>query len=611
MSGDDWTYRFGIIDVMTRRGELQLGGERFQLPVLLDPADNGGRMKVLHPKDGWESIYLTFGDLEAPSVVPEALRDALTEALRKMDAAPLSPVVCAAGKGLFGGKGEASSKLPVRVQQYFGIVAADPRKAALAIAKLTLSDPLRTPLYFPGLIDQGNLEVLFYLGVEVFDTLHARMDAMSGLYYTDTGPIPYERLTRTGTMQTSCGCSGCDILKDGPPPSLVKRAITEHNIEHMRRRLEIAEIALEEGRLRQLVMGRLAGNPGWVSALRAVERSLGAELDIFTPSYRSMESTMVTYRDDLTAPDFTAWRRSIAENYVPVKGRNVLLLLPCSARKPYSTSRTHQRIREALKGLKGWRGKVQQVVITSPLGAVPMELEDLYPASHYDIPVTGEWFPEELEASRELVSSIFRRGEFRSVVCFHREGGEFFPPDVSGKLFPGADLYEIHSMADEAGEDPYKLLFTTLMDVLPEGRDASYEKEDLFSLVRYSIGVDLDPIKGLEVRWSKRGRELRRDKEPIMVFKKGGPVPTSSGGRLLWDLVVRDGGKRVVIDDFHPKGTVFSQGIVRCSGEVRTGDIVLVGTEEEYRGVGRALVPGPMMTGSVHGPAVKILHCAK
>lgn len=44
---------------------------------------------------------------------------------------------------------------------------------------------------------------------------------------------------------------------------------------------------------------------------------------------------------------------------------------------------------------------VHEVIVTSPLGIVPMELEMIYPAAHYDISVTGEWSLDE----REMVKS--------------------------------------------------------------------------------------------------------------------------------------------------------------------------------------------------------------
>jgi predicted RNA-binding protein len=115
-------------------------------------------------------------------------------------------------------------------------------------------------------------------------------------------------------------------------------------------------------------------------------------------------------------------------------------------------------------------------------------------------------------------------------------------------------------------------------------------------------------MENINVKWTRRGKELRLGREPVFVFKKGGPVPTKLGGGLIWKT---DGnGKRVIIDDFKPRGTVFSQGVLGTKGDIRTGDIVLVGSVNSYRGVGRALVPGDIMNMKVRGPAVQMIHSA-
>ena len=70
----------------------------------------------------------------------------------------------------------------------------------------------------------------------------------------------------------------------------------------------------------------------------------------------------------------------------------ILLIIPCSARKPYSTSKSHQAIMSALGK---YRRYVREVILTSPMGVVPRELELVYPAAHYDVAVTGVWDLEE------------------------------------------------------------------------------------------------------------------------------------------------------------------------------------------------------------------------
>ena len=55
-------------------------------------------------------------------------------------------------------------------------------------------------------------------------------------------------------------------------------------------------------------------------------------------------------------------------------------------------------------------------MITSPLGLVPRELEDIWPAAHYDIPVTGDWDEDELSIIRQMLSRLVERVGYSSIV---------------------------------------------------------------------------------------------------------------------------------------------------------------------------------------------------
>lgn len=77
------------------------------------------------------------------------------------------------------------------------------------------------------------------------------------------------------------------------------------------------------------------------------------------------------------------------DNYEPYS--NIIVLLPCSSKKPYSISQSHQKF---IKAIKSAKVVVEEVILTSPYGLVPRALERLV---NYDIPVTGEWSFEEIE----------------------------------------------------------------------------------------------------------------------------------------------------------------------------------------------------------------------
>ena len=74
-------------------------------------------------------------------------------------------------------------------------------------------------------------------------------------------------------------------------------------------------------------------------------------------------------------------------------------------------SQSHRRFRRNLR-----HRPLHEVIVTAPLGLVPRELEELWPAGHYDIPVTGDWDREEIENIRSLVKSIVCNNEYELVI---------------------------------------------------------------------------------------------------------------------------------------------------------------------------------------------------
>ena len=55
-------------------------------------------------------------------------------------------------------------------------------------------------------------------------------------------------------------------------------------------------------------------------------------------------------------------------------------------------------------------------MVTSPLGLVPRDLEEIWPASHYDIPVTGDWTNDELIRTQTMLDSLLSRHNYNLVI---------------------------------------------------------------------------------------------------------------------------------------------------------------------------------------------------
>ena len=57
-----------------------------------------------------------------------------------------------------------------------------------------------------------------------------------------------------------------------------------------------------------------------------------------------------------------------------------------------------------------------EVMVTSPLGLVPRDLEQTWPAGYYDIPVTGDWTQDEIIRVTQMLDSLVERNKYRLII---------------------------------------------------------------------------------------------------------------------------------------------------------------------------------------------------
>jgi archaeosine synthase len=62
------------------------------------------------------------------------------------------------------------------------------------------------------------------------------------------------------------------------------------------------------------------------------------------------------------------------------------------------------------------------MIITSPLSIVPRELEGIYPARFYDIPVSGVWSEKEIEITAELLLDLLKQLPKNTIIVNHMHG---------------------------------------------------------------------------------------------------------------------------------------------------------------------------------------------
>ncbi len=441
----------------------------------------------------------------------------------------------------------------------------DPRRlvnACMYARELAGTSPL---IYAPGTGRPNHIALLAYLGIDLFDNIPLVMASRRGKYLDENGE--WER--------------AADFHE-----------LLRMNEESALRELGIVRRAIKERRLRDIVEMRVRSEPWLYAALRLADE----EYWEFFERHSSVKPKKVIYSgpESIERPEVMRFRKRVLERWRP-RGE-VLLLLPCSAGKPYSKSRTHRKLGAVLRSLNGW-GAVQEIIITSPMIAVPRELERYYPAGYYDAAVRGKWDAQEIEAINEALQNIKRSGAFRHIIIHLPEDMEFVSEAVHGEWTVEGSPTSSESLHN---------LRLALEEALSDVRKQSAGKRALWtlqSMVEYQFGIEggemVDTAKG---RWPEIKGFMDGKQTVSFVEKKSSLSITAEGGKIL----AEKGIYRVFISDFEITGDIFSVGVEGADQEIREGDDVVIIRKDEPVAVGIAERSASGMVESSRGLAVRV-----
>ena len=442
-----------------------------------------------------------------------------------------------------------------------------------AVIKLRESVGYNVVLGFLGIAEPSTLALLAYMGVDLFDDSLCKVLGSRGVRTIPEGLIE----------------SAGDVI--------------ESNVNDLM--IECAKVSdfIRGGRLRELVDQRVSSSPISVAALRVFDR-VGYDYQEEAINNAGSRFSCNTTQS-LRRPDVLRYRKTFMERYVKPPHKKVLLLLPCSAKKPYHTSKTHKRFSFSIHA-SNFDTVVHEVIVTSPLGVVPRELDCFYPANSYDIPVTGEWKCQEKEFIREMVSHLMDQG-YEKVISHLGEDTELIAglrddivETVVGDSVSPASLTNLENALRDA---------TVGMKV---GDYAEDRKETIRSVLSFQFGKDIaDRI--MDENTFGTGRfpywKIQRNKVQLAMMseERGAFSLTVDGGK-----VVAESGRNIVnMMDFELKGNLFAVGVIDADPGIRIGDEAVVMKNGEVVAVGVAVMSGKEMTQLKRGIAVKIRHKAK
>jgi archaeosine synthase len=488
-----------------------------------------------------------------------------------------------------------------------------------AIVRAKAALPPDAALGLSGVATPRNVALLAYAGVDLVDATLARTKGTQGMYLTADAEHFLADLD-----ELPCACPACAK----PRIEFTRADCAEHNVNALRAELRRVRERIRSGRLRDYVEGQ-SRHEGWLTAAFREFDDQWGYLEERTPLMRDAEVTAAS-AETLDRVEIRRFADRVTSRYRNRFTDQPLVLVPCSATKPYSDSQSHRQFHDAIQ----WRGHT--VSMTSPIGVVPQELETTYPAQHYDSVVTGDWSEDEIQFVAEVLRRYLERNDYSRVVAHVPEDGyrEICERVESAPAIDVPFEYTCvdHPTTDESlgelnaalqGEPAYSkrerehntvraiadyLIGDAAGDALFGGRGASDA----------SAGGDRYGGEG-DVRTTGRypklqvwgddpdaGREGEPGEQLATMVPQYGTLSFTLAGARRW--VASDAPtKRVEIDSFVPRGSVLAPGVVDADDGIRVGDEVVIEGPKAFA-VGRAAMSGPEMAGSTRGVAVEVRH---
>ena len=446
------------------------------------------------------------------------------------------------------------------------IAMTNPRTYIDWLIGLKEKTPVDTAWYAPASALPSTAAILCYSGFDLFDYTGVDLKSAQGRFCTPEGDFQKDAL-----VGGICSCPGCNAGN-----------LQEHNRHALRQELALVTRFIAMGQLRDLVESRCRMDAAQVAIVRHLDRNY-AFMERVQPIARA-GVMRANSGESLQRAEVQRFAERVIGRYVPPK-TDVAVLLPCSAKKPYSLSQSHRKFQQAIGG------RAHELIVTSPLGLVPRELETVYPAGHYDVPVTGYWDAEECAVIADILTRYLRKHPYRRIIA-HLEGGALKVAQMAAGQC-GITL-EYSCTEHPAGNTALNALDAALAG------ERKIRDDRLHGMISYQFNCDTD-TKGTTLRGHFPEVFYSRNNVQIFSIDTGTGMlrPTLDG----WTVIPE--GYRVHIDDFIPEGDILAPGVVSADSAIRDGDEVLI-VGPRALGTGRAALPADEMQRSRRGIAVHV-----
>lgn len=412
-------------------------------------------------------------------------------------------------------------------------------------------------LWTPGLGGPDNVALLTWFGVDLFDLSRSRQATAAGILLTGNGPRH-------------------------PVESMQESALMEDQLEHWKTAIAEVRSALSSDQMRSLVDRQSLNSARSVEHLRRHDALCSSVPGLLASHVGRTHAFPCHSASIQTDPLISDWEAFMSETYVAPEGLDtILVLLPCSARKPYRLSKSHGRFIRAIG-----TSACHEVMVTSPLGLVPRDLEEVWPAAHYDLPVTGDWSRDEEDRIQRMFQRLVERHQYKRVINHSGMKLEHATIDVidtrCGESAGSHAALERLSEAVQAAVDEFSA----------RGRKNERMLLDTFASVARKTMQSDDWVKPLKVRGKPPRYRLEKNGKQVALWS------IDRGGFSLSKAVIQDLASTNALPAVHLrpdvkwKGDIFGTIVERFDQDIRTGADLLVYQDGAVVGLARAQAPG-------------------
>jgi len=464
--------------------------------------------------------------------------------------------------------------------------------------------------------------LLVYLGFDLIDASYSLFLASEYFYNTIEYSIPLHKM-----KYFACSCSSCRtklLDLDSTSPSREKiELLSLHNLTTFNNYMQKIKQYLKTEDFRFFVEKSSNDDTNLISMLKILDKQYSEFICSETPVIQERMTINSIGPSSYHRPDFVRFRKRVVETFTPENWTKIIVLLPCSSKKPYSLSKSHRKFLSVMKKNANF-SQIQEFILTSPLGVIPRQLETIYPANSYNISVTGEWDDTEIKITENMLLKFLEKYNSQiPIICHLPKGGyrkivskvidktdhNFYFTDIVGSTTSRDSLASLGNSIEKFNLNP-----------IQSNPKVNYHKRKLEKIIDYHYGK---MVGELLLSGDYKIKEDRRRKLSFIVDLKSksnlGEYDQNTGEL---ELTLKGANKikehfrkykYIIFDGKQIRGsTLFRPGIIDYSLDLKPKGYVVIWDNEKQNiiSIAKMIVGASFLKNSMSGRIAEIINKA-